>query len=209
MIRDNIKNFLARVSDISFFGRNRSRIIIGTDRKNTRDSGYGDGGQNDVESSCVDLVAGFDPTSGDNDLKNDKSRIYIAEKTDPDDYFDISVGDSISGEPSVVNISDHIRIKGRKTIKIVGNQFSMIVDNNGNVKMDCQDLVISSPSLKLGSNNASEVPAWASKVLSELQSLQRSLNSIVGGATVPARFTIPYIAPTAINQIGATKTKIE
>lgn len=208
MIRDTIVNYLARFSDITFLGRNRSRIVLGTDRKTTRDSGYGDGGQNEVESASVDLVAGFAPDSGNVDMKNDKSRVYIAEKTDPDGYFDITVGDSITAEPSVVAISDHIRIKGRKTIKIVGSNFSIIVNDQGEATVECQKMTVSCPDVKLGGPEASEVPAWASKVLTELQKIQFTFKTFVpggGGASFPNL----YIAPTSVNQIGATKTKVE
>lgn len=135
-IREVFEGIRARVSDMVFAGRNRSMITIGTDRKNTRDSGYGDGGENDPDSSVVDIVAGFDPERTDPDLPNDKSRIYVAEKTDPDDYFSISVGESVEGEPAIVGISDNVYFKARNKIKILNGEVSISIDSGGNIEIE-------------------------------------------------------------------------
>lgn len=207
MIRDRIVNYLARITDYPLLGRNRSRIVIGTDRKNTRESGFGDGGQNDVESSCVDIVAGFSPDSGDPDMINDKSRIYVCEKTNPDEYFDIQVGESVSEEPANIIISDHIRIKGRKTIKLMNSNFSIVVSENGDVAIkSAAKIVVDSSDIKLGASDATEVPAFASKVLEELQRIATVTQTFIPG-TGGAALT-PYIAPSAVGEIGATKTKV-
>lgn len=209
MIRDTIVAFLARTSDYIFSGRNRARIVVGTDRKDTADSGYGAGGQDDPDSSTIDIVVGFDPTSGDPDLENDKSRIYLSEKTDPDDYFNIQVGDSVTGESAGVVISDHIRVIGRKTIKIVGKDFSINIDDQGNATIKANKVVFDSSDTRLGGDSVSEKPTRASKILQELQSIDRTLKSLTVTGTATGTFTIPYNAPLTDDNLGATKTKID
>lgn len=209
VILDTIVNFLARVSDKVISGRNRTRITLGTDRKNTKTSGYGEGGENDAESGTVDIVAGYDPTSGDTNLKDDKSRIYISAKTDPDEYFDLNFGDEATGEPAIVQISDNIYLKARKRIKIVNEKFSILVKENGDITIKSDGkIVFDSSDIKIGDASAAEVPAWASKIQQELVKIQTTLLTGVaptGGGTVT--YANPYTAPTA-SSLGATKTKI-
>lgn len=71
-----------------------------------------------------------------------------------------------------------------------------------------------SASIKLGAN-ASETPAWASKMLSELSKLQVALSSAqapAGTAGGPLFWAIPtnaYVAPSDASSIGAAKTVCE
>lgn len=129
MIRDRVPRFLKRVSDYVLPGRNRSRIVLGTDRKNTANSGYGDGGKNDTESSSIDLVAGF--VKEDPAYKEDKSRVYIAEKTDPDDYFGIEEGPKATGESAVVVKSGNVYIAADSKVKIIHPNFTLVVTSEG------------------------------------------------------------------------------
>ncbi len=133
MIRRIIPVFLRRVSDMLYQGRNAAMIIIGTDRKNTTNSGYGDGGQNKPESATIDIVAGY--KGKDVDYKKDSTRLYLSECTDPDEYFDIKQGAKPKATPALVGISDQVYFKARKNIKIVNDNFSIIVSEDGNVEI--------------------------------------------------------------------------
>lgn len=209
VILDTIVNFLARAGDRIFTGRNRTRIIMGTDRKDTKDSGYGENGEDDPESGTLDFVAGYDPSSSDQNLRDDKSRLYISGKTDPDDYFGIDLGDKAEGEPAMIQISDNIYLKSRKRIKILNDKFSILVKENGEITIKSdQKIVFDSSNIRIGDANASEVPAWASKVFDELSAIDRTLKSLTGGSTAPAEFLIPYVGPPPASALGATKTKI-
>lgn len=129
MIRERIVAFLSRLSDSVFPGRNRARIVIGTDRKDTIESGYGDGGENDPESAAIDLVAGFVGDSGDISFIEDKSRLYLSGKTNPDEYSGINKGGKVEGEAAFIGISDHVYLKARKKTKIVGPDYTIIMEN--------------------------------------------------------------------------------
>ncbi len=144
MIREQFVAFLSRISDIVFSGRNRSRIVLGTDRKKEIDTGYGDGGENDPESASIDIVAGFSGEIGNPVYIEDKSRIYLSGKTDPDDYFEINKGEAIEGEAAIVAISDNVYLKSRNKLKIIGPDYSIVLEN-GKLTIECDsDLEIKS-----------------------------------------------------------------
>lgn len=148
MILDRFLAFAKRASEIVFSGRNRSRIVLGTDRKDTVDSGYGDGGRNDVDSSSIDMVAGADPDSSDMSFARDKSRVYISEKSDPDDYLENQIGDAVEGEPVVLMVSDNVYLKSRSKTKILGPKYSIYFDQDGNCQIICENSI----EIKVGNN---------------------------------------------------------
>lgn len=130
MILEKFIAFAKRLSDIPFYGRNRARIIIGTDRKSTIDSGYGDGGQNDTEeNAAIDIVAGFRGDSPNMSFTEDKSRIYLSAKADPDDYLQNEVGEKVEGEAAILQVSDNIYLKARNKIKILGQNYSIVLED--------------------------------------------------------------------------------
>lgn len=220
MIFENIPRFFARMTDVVFPGRNRARIVIGTDRKDTATSGYGVGGEDDPESATIDLVAGFGTDSNDINLPNDKSRIYISGKTDPDNYFDINEGDAVEGEATIVAISDNIYLKSRKKFKIIGPEYSIVVDENGNltikagnneIVMDDSGITIKpgSNTINLGSDNPTDNLALASKINTVLNAFANAQPSTsVPGDSGLAIHTAFKAAWTAIQQdVGSDKVK--
>ena len=129
-------------------GKNNARIILGRDREHGVVSGYG--GRGHTRSGAIDLVVGLqgwspaegghshkDPDTGQhawcpphadrsfgslsNDKPGDAARIYISQRADIDDYFDLcdgSVGRSVA-DSAIGMKADSIRIMSRKGIKLV------------------------------------------------------------------------------------------
>lgn len=108
-----------------------AQIVIGKDRPASLLSGYG--GRGDSGAGTIDIVVGrmaHNPSQVDAsgkelrtnpDIKLDASRIYISQKTDLDDNFDIvdgKVGNS-KARAGIAIKSDAVRIVGREGIKIV------------------------------------------------------------------------------------------
>ena len=106
-------------------------IVAGKDRPGSVFSGYG--GRGDSGTGTLDLIAGrmsHNPSSVNDqnqevranpDFKLDASRVYISQKTDVDDNFDLvdgKIGRSTARSAIAVK-SDAIRIIGREGIKIV------------------------------------------------------------------------------------------
>jgi len=125
-------------------GQNNARIILGRDRSNFVVSGYG--GLGHTRCGAIDIVVGLQgwaPADGgaqlekgaswipgradknfgslNSDKPGDAARIYISQRANIDEYFDIcegSVGLSIAD--SAIGIkADSIRIMARKGIKLV------------------------------------------------------------------------------------------
>lgn len=141
MIRETFRAFAARFTDVVFHGRNRSRIVIGTDRKQARDTGYGDEGEGEAESASIDLVAGFDGNSGDPSFVNDKGRIYITAKCDPDNYIENDKGEAVEGEAANIHVSDNHYIKARNKVKIVNDNYSIVLNQDGTVEIECSSAI--------------------------------------------------------------------
>ena len=131
--------------DSSLRGKNNAWIILGRDRRIGKGTGYG--GRGHTRCGAIDIVAGLqgwdpkegsttDPTTGtltrgeadksfgSMDKGNgvgDAARIYISQRTDIDDYFDIcdgSVGRSFA-DSAIGMKADSIRIMSRKGIKLI------------------------------------------------------------------------------------------
>ena len=128
-------------------GQNNARIILGRDRQHMVSSGYG--GRGHTRAGAIDIVVGlqgYGPAEGavldketgtiippraeknfgsmSNDKPGDSARIYMSQRADIDDYFDLcdgNVGRSIAD--SAIGIkADSIRIMARKGIKLVTAQ---------------------------------------------------------------------------------------
>lgn len=190
MIREIISRIRMRLSDVNFVGRSKALITIGTDRKNEKDSGYGDGGQDDVDSAMIDLVVGHPAEATNPDLVNDKSRIYIAEKTDPDDYFQVSIGDSVTGEPAIVHISDNVYIKARNKIKILNGNVSINIDSDGNIEIE--------------SSTKAEVKVGSSKILVNSSGIELDAGQGITGNVITDLDRPAHIDPITGATIFAT-----
>ena len=116
-------------------GQNNTFIILGRDRNMGFASGYG--GKGHTRAGAIDIVVGlqgWDPVHGEvveknfgsmgNDKAGDAARIYISQRADIDQYFDICDGSmGPSKAMSAIGIkADSVRIMGRKGIKIVTGQ---------------------------------------------------------------------------------------
>jgi hypothetical protein len=123
-------------------GDNNTRIVLGRDRNVGLVSGYG--GKGHTRSGAIDIVVGmqgWDPATGgktksgvwingvadrnfgsmNNDRPGDAARIYVSQRANIDEYFDIcdgNVGTSVAC--SAIGIkADSVRIMSRKGIKLV------------------------------------------------------------------------------------------
>jgi len=135
MIRDLIPQFLRRLTDKIFEGTNRARIVLGTDRKDTIESGYGDGGQNKPESGTIDLVTGY--SSENPNYSEDKARVYISGMSNPEEYFSVERGPSGDKKSCVISHADAVYMLGREHTKIIAanGQSSIIMDKDGNAEI--------------------------------------------------------------------------
>lgn len=110
--------------------KNNSWIVLGRDRPSNRASGYG--GAGGTQCASIDIVAGRMSSSPDGPQQNtwvdpnfisDAARIYISQKTDIDENFNLVPGGvGLSKAKSGIGIkADAVRIIGREGIKLVTN----------------------------------------------------------------------------------------
>lgn len=126
-----VPEFVEAECETVYKGQNNSYIVLGRDRPASRLSGYG--GSGDTQASMIDLVVGrmaSSPRSQDEegniistdpDFKVDAARIYISQKTDIDENFELADGNvGNSKTKSAVGIkADGIRLVAREGIKLV------------------------------------------------------------------------------------------
>jgi len=102
-----------------------SHIVFGRDRNASRASGYG--GQGHTQASSIDMVVGRGGASPnslinvDPNFRTDAARIYISQKADIDQYFNLASGTqgSLTARSAIGIKADGVRIIGRDGIKLI------------------------------------------------------------------------------------------
>lgn len=159
-IPDIIPAFLRRLSDRVFEGRNRTRIVLGTDRTIGIETGYGDGGENDPESAAIDIVAGYKESNPS--MENDASRVYISGKSNPDEAFSLpEVGTKAEGEPVNVLKSDNVYLIGRNRIKLIVGDLSLVIEDGSVTINASQDVNITAGQSNLKLTQAGDIELGA------------------------------------------------
>jgi hypothetical protein len=143
-LREKQPQYNKTKSETVYSGDNNTHIILGRDRWGGPETGYG--GLGHTRAGAIDIVVGLQgwaPAEAGEELDNgrwrpgaadknfgslnrnispgDAARIYISQRTDIDDYFDICdgfVGRSYS-DSAIAMKADSIRILARKGIKLV------------------------------------------------------------------------------------------
>lgn len=137
MILEEIPRFIRRLSDLVHLGRNGARIVLGTDRKDTITSGYGDGSENaSTGAGAIDIVAGYREENVNFD--SDSSRIYLSAKSNPDEYLQMELGDAQEETPSILLRTDQFYIKTRQFIKIKNPKVSILINPNGDLTIEAE-----------------------------------------------------------------------
>ena len=131
LVGDGSPAYIPMTGDWVKQGKHNSRIVLGRDRPASRASGKGGVGQ--TQCGAIDLVAGgmaykAKPFAEDGeklwcdpDIVHDAARVYISQKSDVDEYFNICEGTlGASLDRSCVGIkADGIRLVAREGIKLV------------------------------------------------------------------------------------------
>jgi len=120
-----IPNFIQTESEKVIASQNNSWIVLGRDRPGN--IGSGKGGKGDTQAASIDLVVGrmgYKPDSRayvDPDFNTDSARIYISQKTDIDENFNITEGTigKIKTKSGIGIKADGVRVIGREGIKLV------------------------------------------------------------------------------------------
>jgi len=130
-LAEPIPKFISTNSEKVIDGENNAAIVLGRDRTSDRLSGYG--GKGHTQCGSIDIVCGRmgsnvtevdssgNPIYVDPNFKIDAARIYISQKTDVDNSFELAsgrVGNS-TARSAIALKADGIRIIGREGIKLI------------------------------------------------------------------------------------------
>ena len=128
---ETVPLFKRTPSEVVYTNDRNAWIVLGVDRSKGVTTGYG--GKGATQCAAIDLVAGRmasyargldddgNPIKTNPDFRVDAARVYISQKSDIDEYFDLANG-KVGNAPSrsAVGIkADEIRIIGRGGIKLV------------------------------------------------------------------------------------------
>lgn len=176
----------APCEEIAVNGQNNCQIITGRDRPHSLESGYG--GRGDTRAGCMDIVVGrYIPPEGIEDEKGDRSyvnpnlekdaaRIYISQRTDIDQNFNIASGGvgKPQGRSGIAIKADGVRIIGREGIKLVTKTEDRNSLNGRISKIKGIDLIAGNRSSGL------QPMAKGSNLLKYLKTIHDDMVSIVG-----------------------------
>jgi hypothetical protein len=183
---EDVPNFADAPCEEIIKGKHNTYIILGRDRPSDRNSGYG--GRGTEKAGTIDIVVGRassattnkdangEPLWANNNVWRDASRIYISQRTDVDANFGIVSGSSgiASNSPAIAIKSDHVRIVGRGSVKIVTGTDSL--DGLNGKKLQ------KSPTIDLiGGNNEDLQPVVKGNNLKEaLIDITEKLDNVIG-----------------------------
>jgi len=214
--------YLKAKSEKVIEGQNNNFIILGRDRPTDLQSGYG--GKGDTHAGRVDIIVGMSGQQAREVEKQkdtetfvdtnpnvylDASRIYISQKTDIDDNFQLVPGrvGNPTSRSAIAMKSDGIRIIGREGIKLV----------TGTDKMNSQGVKISTISgidLIAGNDDTllQPIPKGSNLVdsLDGMLVLIGSLTNIVTDLTInQAQLIVNLLAHTHISLVGPTTPSLD
>jgi len=195
IIPEPLPHFLTTKSE-KVYSQGNAYIVLGKDRSGSRISGYG--GKGDTQCSSIDIVVGRIGAESkkinqnneqlwcDPDFKRDTARIYISQKADIDEYFDLTEGKvGNSKVRSAIGLkADAVRIIAREGIKLV---------TGGDLKNSQGGEVISIKGIDLIAGNDDEdlqPMAKGDNLVEALERLTFHIDSLVGA--VDAMLMIQY-----------------
>jgi len=121
-----IPNYVSAQCEKILKGKNNTYIVLGRDRMGTLADGYG--GEGSMRAGAIDIVVGrsgaseHGPLNGFNvhpNPRTDSARIYISQKADIDDYFDLRNSRPSNARSAIALKADQLRIIAREEINLV------------------------------------------------------------------------------------------
>ena len=129
-----VPNYWPGEGDKVLAGTNNSRIVLGRDRDRNIASGYG--GRGDTGAGAITFTVGSMGYQGTPDsmahcgpnFKTDAATIYMSQKSDIDDYFNLAPGTvgNVKTKSCVGIKADAVRIVGREGLKFCTTTDSII-----------------------------------------------------------------------------------
>lgn len=208
-----IPSYINTDSEVVYKNKNNAWIVLGRDRPAGRASGYG--GRGDTQAASIDLVVGrmgAQPSSTayvDPNFRIDAARIYLSQKTDIDENFNLADGSvgSTKTKSGIGIKADGVRVIARESIKLVTttdnvNSQGGKVKSIGNIDFiagnnsDGLEPLVKGEQLKYALKNIMKQLSDITETLNKFMLSQMSFNSAV--TTHTHQCVGPWGAPTAL-----------
>lgn len=137
MVYEDVPRLLRREGDMMVAGANNSAILLGRDRPNGIDSGYGsiDSDGSGKGAGSIHLTVGR--SSEDPSVLDDRGTVYVSAKTDPDlSAGTESIGEKRKAVSGIVMRADCMRISSRVDFKVSVGKAYLIIDSSGAVTIE-------------------------------------------------------------------------
>jgi hypothetical protein len=136
MVYEDVPHVSRRSGDSLLAGQNNSTIILGRDRVESVDSGYGSLSNNGgKDAGAMHLVVGRKST--DPSVLKDSATLYLSSKSDPDEQADTSsVGKVMKSVSAAVMRADCVRIVPREDFKLSVGKSYITMTSDGKVVID-------------------------------------------------------------------------
>lgn len=125
---ENVPQLKKRVGDAVLQGSNNAAVILGSDRVDSVDSGYGDVARDGGKGAgSVTIVVG---RVGSDLSSDDRATVIVSAKSDP-----------VDGEPgssSATVVADCVRVVARKDLTIVVGNATLTMKSDGSIVIDGQ-----------------------------------------------------------------------
>lgn len=128
-IYEDVPRFVKRSGDNVIAGSNNTVIVLGTDRVNNVESGYGVATKGGKKAGAIYIGVGRQDENIS--LESDDSYLYLSMKADPEQYAGIKAGSATKARPSVILKSDTVVLAARDSMKIVCGDSTLVMTKSG------------------------------------------------------------------------------
>ena len=137
MVFEEVPRLSRRAGDWVAAGQNNASILLGRDRIDRVDSGYGSitsagGGRGTGAIHAIVGRVGEDPS-----IENDAATMYMSAKTDPDAPIDTAgIGIDRRANSAITLRADCIRVSARMDLKVSIGQAYLVISSDGSVVIE-------------------------------------------------------------------------
>lgn len=137
MVYEDVPRMSRRVGDNVVAGANNSTIVLGRDRIDGVDSGYGTVAHSDKGTSAgsIHLVVGR--KGEDFDFQGDAATLYLSQRNDPDTVAETgAIGSAKTSKSAIVGRADCMRMVSREDFKLSVGKAYLTVSSDGKIVLE-------------------------------------------------------------------------
>ena len=136
IVLEEVPRLLKRGGDAFISGYNNSCILLGRDRVDSIDSGYGSAKSPGGGKSAGAIHAIVGRKSQNPSVSSDSATIFMSMKTDVDALAGTNMGEAQKAVSGIVLRADCVRLSPRKDFKLSVGSAYLMIDSSGNVVIE-------------------------------------------------------------------------